>query len=192
MCGATRPRRANIEGCLSLLQSWARFRFPFLRPRVNHPYTFPLIMSYHGLPSSLEDIRLLLDQRSKVEDPWQAVFTDVRGEAAANTCQKGKTRASNPRGQDDEGSPSTTPRQSPGSSSAAMQSPSRTRAPTQSLDAAIQPMIPTQPPFQMMPVLWQVGAKCPVQLHFLLCRVDRRYIGQRCTRDRKGGRGSSS
>ncbi|MFQ6669548.1 hypothetical protein Gotur_034753 [Gossypium turneri] len=43
MCGATRPRRANIGGCLSLLQSWARFRFPFLRPRVNHPYTFPLI-----------------------------------------------------------------------------------------------------------------------------------------------------
>ncbi|MBA0853058.1 hypothetical protein Goshw_012961 [Gossypium schwendimanii] len=27
-------------GYLSLLQSWARFRFPFLRPRVNHPYTF--------------------------------------------------------------------------------------------------------------------------------------------------------
>ncbi|MFQ6631166.1 hypothetical protein Gotur_009345 [Gossypium turneri] len=43
MCGATRPRRANIGGCLSLLQSWTRFRFPFLRPRVNHPYTFPLV-----------------------------------------------------------------------------------------------------------------------------------------------------
>ncbi|MFQ6653839.1 hypothetical protein Gotur_025048 [Gossypium turneri] len=62
-----------------------------------------------------------------------------------------------------------------------------------------------QLPFQMMPgafpspymypnpymyfrVPWQVGAKCPVQLHFLLCRADRRYIGQRRTRDRKGGR----
>ncbi|MFQ6628838.1 hypothetical protein Gotur_007659 [Gossypium turneri] len=43
MCRATRPRRAKIGGCLSLLQSWARFRFPFLRPRVDHPYTFPLI-----------------------------------------------------------------------------------------------------------------------------------------------------
>ncbi|MFQ6624037.1 hypothetical protein Gotur_003750 [Gossypium turneri] len=43
MCGATRPRRAKIRGCLSLLQSWARFRFPFLRHRVDHPYTFPLI-----------------------------------------------------------------------------------------------------------------------------------------------------
>ncbi|MFQ6642725.1 hypothetical protein Gotur_017097 [Gossypium turneri] len=43
MCGATRPTKAKIEGCLSLLQSWARFRFPFLRPRVDYPYTFPLI-----------------------------------------------------------------------------------------------------------------------------------------------------
>ncbi|MFQ6671610.1 hypothetical protein Gotur_036103 [Gossypium turneri] len=37
-------------------------------------------------------------------------------------------------------------------------------------------------------ILWQVGAKCPVQLHFLLCRADRRYLGQRRRRDRKGGR----
>ncbi|MFQ6637036.1 hypothetical protein Gotur_012885, partial [Gossypium turneri] len=71
MYGATRPRRANIGGCLSLLQSWAQFRFPFLRPRVNHPYTFPLVTrwnhlaSYHGLPSELEDIWLTLEQRSE-------------------------------------------------------------------------------------------------------------------------------
>ncbi|MBA0729820.1 hypothetical protein Golax_025565, partial [Gossypium laxum] len=43
MCRATKPNKAKIRGCLSLLQSWARFRFPFLCPRVNHPYTFPLI-----------------------------------------------------------------------------------------------------------------------------------------------------
>ncbi|KAG8488926.1 hypothetical protein CXB51_016878 [Gossypium anomalum] len=41
MCRATRPNQPKIGGCLSLLQSWARFRFPFLRPRVDHPYTFP-------------------------------------------------------------------------------------------------------------------------------------------------------
>ncbi|MFQ6664572.1 hypothetical protein Gotur_031640 [Gossypium turneri] len=76
MCRATRPRRAKIRGCLSLLQSWARFRFPFLRPRVNHPYTFPLVTrwnhpaSYRGLPSKLEDIRLLLEQRSEAEFQW--------------------------------------------------------------------------------------------------------------------------
>ncbi|XP_052490188.1 protein MAINTENANCE OF MERISTEMS-like [Gossypium raimondii] len=68
MCGATRSSKAKIGGCLSLLQSWARFRFPFLRPRVDHPYTFPLITrwnhpaSHARLPTSLEDIRLLLDQ----------------------------------------------------------------------------------------------------------------------------------
>ncbi|KAK5792572.1 hypothetical protein PVK06_033687 [Gossypium arboreum] len=73
MCGATRPNKAKIEGCLSLLQSWARSRFPFLHPQVDHPYTFPLITrwnhsaSYVRLPTCLEDIWLLLDQRSEAE-----------------------------------------------------------------------------------------------------------------------------
>ncbi|KAG8473023.1 hypothetical protein CXB51_034913 [Gossypium anomalum] len=76
MCGATLPNEAKIGGSLSLLQSWARFRFPFLRPRVDHPYTFPLItrwnrsVSYVGIPNSLEDIRLLLDQRSDTQTPY--------------------------------------------------------------------------------------------------------------------------
>ncbi|KAG8485522.1 hypothetical protein CXB51_019052 [Gossypium anomalum] len=76
MCGATRPNKAKIGGCLSLLQSWARFRFPFLRPRVDHPYTFPLITrwnhsaSYARLPTCLEDIRLLLEQQSEAQFQW--------------------------------------------------------------------------------------------------------------------------
>ncbi|KAG8483347.1 hypothetical protein CXB51_022549 [Gossypium anomalum] len=75
MCGATRSNKAKIGGCLSLLQSWARFRFPFLRPRVDHLYTFPFITrwnhstSYVEIPTSFEDIRLLLDQRSEAEVP---------------------------------------------------------------------------------------------------------------------------
>ncbi|MBA0839726.1 hypothetical protein Goarm_005429 [Gossypium armourianum] len=32
MCGETPPNKAKIGGCLSLLQLWARFHFPFLRP----------------------------------------------------------------------------------------------------------------------------------------------------------------
>ncbi|KAK5826448.1 hypothetical protein PVK06_021367 [Gossypium arboreum] len=54
----------------------ARFRFPFLRPRVDQPYTFPLITrwnhsaSYVGIPTSLEDIRLLLDQWSEAQFQW--------------------------------------------------------------------------------------------------------------------------
>ncbi|KAG8478879.1 hypothetical protein CXB51_028740 [Gossypium anomalum] len=43
MYGATRSNKAKTRGCLSLLQSWAQFRFPILHPRVNHSYTFPLI-----------------------------------------------------------------------------------------------------------------------------------------------------
>ncbi|KAG8501048.1 hypothetical protein CXB51_003147 [Gossypium anomalum] len=75
MCGATSPNKAKIGGCLSLLQSWARFRFPFLCPRVDHPYTFPLITrwnhsaSYARLPTCLEDIRLLLEQRLEAQVP---------------------------------------------------------------------------------------------------------------------------
>ncbi|KAG8497102.1 hypothetical protein CXB51_008299 [Gossypium anomalum] len=77
MCRATRPNKAKIRGCLSLLQSWARFRFSFLRPRVDHPYTFPLITrwnhsaSYARLPTCLEDIRLLLEQRSEAQTPYE-------------------------------------------------------------------------------------------------------------------------
>ncbi|KAH1131537.1 hypothetical protein J1N35_002915 [Gossypium stocksii] len=76
MCGATRPNKAKIRGCLSLLQSWAWFRFPFLRPQVDYPYTSPLITrwnhlaSYVGILTSLEDIWLLLNQRSEAQFKW--------------------------------------------------------------------------------------------------------------------------
>ncbi|MFQ6651609.1 hypothetical protein Gotur_023867 [Gossypium turneri] len=98
MCGATRPNKVKIGGCLSLLQSWARFRFPFLHPRVDHPYTFPLItrwnhsVSYARLPTSLEDTQLLLDQWSEAQFQWtpyedpaiRAVIPDDRTEYYSN------------------------------------------------------------------------------------------------------------
>ncbi|MBA0858079.1 hypothetical protein Goshw_021201, partial [Gossypium schwendimanii] len=65
MCRATSPTKAKIGGCLSQLQLWARFRFPFLRPRVDQTYIFPLITSYAGIRTAFEDIQLLLDQRSE-------------------------------------------------------------------------------------------------------------------------------
>ncbi|KAK5776160.1 hypothetical protein PVK06_044119 [Gossypium arboreum] len=55
MCWATRSNKAKIGGCLSLLQSWARW---------NH------LASYVGIPTSLEDIQLLLDQRSEAQFQW--------------------------------------------------------------------------------------------------------------------------
>ncbi|MBA0717485.1 hypothetical protein Golax_005299 [Gossypium laxum] len=33
------------------LQSWAQFRFPFLHPRVDHPYTFPHVKRWNHLLS---------------------------------------------------------------------------------------------------------------------------------------------
>ncbi|MFQ6665065.1 hypothetical protein Gotur_031929 [Gossypium turneri] len=75
MCGAMLPTKAKIGGCLSLLQSWAQFRFLFLHHRVDYPYIFPLITrwnhstSYVGIPTALEDIRLLLDQLSEAQVP---------------------------------------------------------------------------------------------------------------------------
>ncbi|MBA0850355.1 hypothetical protein Goshw_028700, partial [Gossypium schwendimanii] len=57
------PITTTIMGSVSL---------SILRPLVNYPYIFPLITrwnhsaSYVGIPTALEDIRLLLDQRSEV------------------------------------------------------------------------------------------------------------------------------
>ncbi|MBA0779591.1 hypothetical protein Gotri_003834, partial [Gossypium trilobum] len=67
MYETTPPNKAKIRGCLSLLQSWARFHFLFLRPRVNHPYTFSLITSYVGIRTAFEDVQLLLGQRSEAQ-----------------------------------------------------------------------------------------------------------------------------
>ncbi|KAK5812929.1 hypothetical protein PVK06_028373 [Gossypium arboreum] len=77
MCRATKLNKAKIGGCLSLVQSWAQFHFLFLHPRVNHPDTFPLITrwshsaNYVGIPTALEDIQLLLDQRSEAHTPYE-------------------------------------------------------------------------------------------------------------------------
>ncbi|MBA0875780.1 hypothetical protein Goshw_006946 [Gossypium schwendimanii] len=37
---------------------------------MNHPYIFPFITSYIGIPTALEDIRLLLDQRLEAHFQW--------------------------------------------------------------------------------------------------------------------------
>ncbi|KAK5784623.1 hypothetical protein PVK06_039149 [Gossypium arboreum] len=76
MCRTTQPRKIKIGGCILLLQSWAWYHLPFLRPRVNYPYTFSLVTrwnhdpSYARLPNKLQNIRLLLDQQSKKEFEW--------------------------------------------------------------------------------------------------------------------------
>ncbi|KAA3483776.1 serine/threonine-protein phosphatase 7 long form-like protein isoform X3 [Gossypium australe] len=68
----TEPQKIKIGGCMLLLQLWAWYRLPILRPRADYPYAFSLVArpSYVGLPDELQDIRLLLDQRSKAEFEW--------------------------------------------------------------------------------------------------------------------------
>ncbi|KAK5771864.1 hypothetical protein PVK06_048118 [Gossypium arboreum] len=74
MCGTTRPNKAKIGGCLSLLQSWARFRFPFLHPQVDHPYTFPLITRYTASIRERSEVQF---QWTPYEDPAiRAVIPD--------------------------------------------------------------------------------------------------------------------
>ncbi|PPR93298.1 hypothetical protein GOBAR_AA27377 [Gossypium barbadense] len=72
MCGVTRSNKVKIGGFLSLLQSWARFRFPFLHLKYNRMLKIYLIRwnhsaSYARLPTYLKDIRLLLEQRSEAQ-----------------------------------------------------------------------------------------------------------------------------
>ncbi|MFQ6666022.1 hypothetical protein Gotur_032541 [Gossypium turneri] len=44
MYRAIQPQKIKIGGCILLLQSWAWFWLPFLHPRANYPYTFPLVI----------------------------------------------------------------------------------------------------------------------------------------------------
>ncbi|MBA0819128.1 hypothetical protein Gohar_022414, partial [Gossypium harknessii] len=92
MCGATPPNKAKIRGYLSLLQSWARFRFLVLRLRVNHLYTFSLITRFRqSIPVAPE----VLDDEYKID------LRERRGPL-------------NPMRRDDGTGPSTAPTQSPG------------------------------------------------------------------------------
>ncbi|MBA0675205.1 hypothetical protein Goari_016760 [Gossypium aridum] len=73
LCRATQLDKMLIGGYLLLLQSWAWWRIPFLRHKVTDLYMFPLVtrwnhgLSYVKLPDELEDVRLLLDQRSEIK-----------------------------------------------------------------------------------------------------------------------------
>lgn len=45
LCKNVDPEKHVIGGCLLLLQSWAWFRMPYLRPSLNQPqpFEFPLV-----------------------------------------------------------------------------------------------------------------------------------------------------
>ncbi|KAG8491495.1 hypothetical protein CXB51_014681 [Gossypium anomalum] len=118
MCRATRPNKAKIGGTILLSIFTSSSEPPIYIPTDNENH----LASYVGIPTSLEDIRLLLDQLSEAQDLWQAIFTIGRGEAKTNSCPKGTTGPLNSRRRDDD----------PGSSKAPTQSPDPSTMPTQS------------------------------------------------------------
>ncbi|KAL4279849.1 hypothetical protein GQ457_03G026320 [Hibiscus cannabinus] len=73
LCKEIDPSKHVIGGCLLLLQSWAWFRMPFIRPTLHQPtpYIFPLIrrwiapLSHVGLPDCQRDFRLLIDKNDE-------------------------------------------------------------------------------------------------------------------------------
>ncbi|KAL4354243.1 hypothetical protein GQ457_06G012080 [Hibiscus cannabinus] len=73
LCKATDPSKHVIGGCLLLLQSWAWFRMPFIRPTLHQPtsYIFPLILRWTGplssvgLPDCQRDFQLLIDKNDE-------------------------------------------------------------------------------------------------------------------------------
>ncbi|MFQ6635864.1 hypothetical protein Gotur_010763 [Gossypium turneri] len=43
LCQTTNPSVVDMSGCLTLLQSWALYRMPFLESVTHQPYVYPLV-----------------------------------------------------------------------------------------------------------------------------------------------------
>ncbi|KAF1864301.1 hypothetical protein Lal_00029459 [Lupinus albus] len=78
MCRATKPNAKAMGGCLTLLQSWAWYRLPFLAPIVNRLPTYPFAsrwgqrnLSYRGIPrGDLTAYRSRLDRMDVNDFQW--------------------------------------------------------------------------------------------------------------------------
>ncbi|KAF1866372.1 hypothetical protein Lal_00024382 [Lupinus albus] len=78
MCRATKPNAKAMGGCLTLLQSWAWYRLPFLAPIVNRLPTYPFAsrwgqrnLSYRGIPrGDLIAYRSRLDRMDVNDFQW--------------------------------------------------------------------------------------------------------------------------
>ncbi|MBA0734172.1 hypothetical protein Gogos_018115, partial [Gossypium gossypioides] len=87
---ATELNKLSIGGCLLLLQSWAWWRLPFLRPQVDTPYTFPLVEPWAEVCRTTEEtqrypiaVRSTLEIRVQVEAKYFAAT--VRHRSTAQT-----------------------------------------------------------------------------------------------------------
>ncbi|XP_052482840.1 protein MAIN-LIKE 1-like [Gossypium raimondii] len=46
LCRTTKPTVVDMDGCLTLLQSWALYQMPFLASVSHQPYVYPLVNRY--------------------------------------------------------------------------------------------------------------------------------------------------
>ncbi|KAG8478547.1 hypothetical protein CXB51_028299 [Gossypium anomalum] len=71
MCGATRPNKVKIGGCLSLLQSWARFCFPFFTSSSGPPIYIPTHNEFQWTPYEDPAIRAIIpDEYLQNPNDW--------------------------------------------------------------------------------------------------------------------------
>ncbi|MFQ6625709.1 hypothetical protein Gotur_005691 [Gossypium turneri] len=148
MCGATRPSKAKIGGCLSLLQSRDPVIWAIIPDEIfQNPNT------WHAKVALISYATVEMHQSDRLACvPEYMLWFRIHGKPYLLSAeerqrqlrvQREKCGPLNPRRKDDNTGPSTRPRHSPGPSSAAIQSPGPTKAPIQSPDLAVQPTIPT-------------------------------------------------
>ncbi|KAF1892023.1 hypothetical protein Lal_00036375 [Lupinus albus] len=78
MCRTTKPNAKAMGGCLTLLQSWAWYRLPFLAPIVDRLPTYPFAsrwdqrnLNYRGIPrGDLTGYRSRLDRMDVNDFKW--------------------------------------------------------------------------------------------------------------------------
>ncbi|XP_016747268.1 protein MAINTENANCE OF MERISTEMS-like [Gossypium hirsutum] len=83
LCRTTNLDAVDIGGCLTLLQSWALYRMPFLASVSHQPYVYPLVnrWSVHpgiGRSHTVPIYRLMLEQHAREGMPYsRPEITDV-------------------------------------------------------------------------------------------------------------------
>ncbi|KAH1098495.1 hypothetical protein J1N35_015416 [Gossypium stocksii] len=69
LCRMTKPAVVDMGGCLTLLQSWALYRMPFLASVSHQPYVYPLVNRWSIYPGigrsyTVPIYRLMIEQHA--------------------------------------------------------------------------------------------------------------------------------
>ncbi|KAH1081449.1 hypothetical protein J1N35_021210 [Gossypium stocksii] len=75
LCQTTKPATVDIGGCLTLLQSWALYRMPFLASVSHQPYVYPLVNRWSIYPGigrsyTVSIYRLMIEQHAGEGFTW--------------------------------------------------------------------------------------------------------------------------